>query len=66
MINIKKFFEGKPKPDVYLLVRQGSYGLETFVNDKMLELKPGYKSQMVAFLKEIVEVMDGKSTKANK
>jgi len=66
MINIKKFFEGKPKPDVYLLVRQGSFGLETFVNDKMLELKPGYRSQMVAFLREILEVLDGKGAKTNK
>lgn len=67
MINIKKFFKGKPEPEIYLLVRQGNFGLETFINDQLINIKEGYRNQMVAFLKEILEVLeDGKSNKTNK
>lgn len=67
MINIKKFLKGKPKPDIYLLVRQGNFGLETFVNDQLLSFSPGYRNQIIAFLEEILEVLEsGKSKKSDK
>lgn len=51
-------FFSKPPKNTYLLIREGAFGIETYINRFILQLNPAYKNQVIHFLKSIIEQLE--------
>jgi len=55
----------KPPKNTYLLIREGSFGIETYINHYILNLNSAYKNQVVNFLKGVIAQLEAKQDKKN-
>lgn len=49
-----------PKNDVFILVREGKTGIETYVSPKIKTFPEAYKGQLRAFLTGVLKDLGGK------
>lgn len=49
------FDTDKPAKDVFLLVREGRYGIETYINPACLRFNTAYKKQIKEFLEGAIK-----------
>jgi len=59
---IKKMISPEP-PEVFILARSGPFGLETYINPKVLKLSEPYKKQLISFLNGYIETLEGEGSK---
>ena len=53
--HIKGLFEKEPPKDVYILVREGKTGIETYLNNNVSRFPEAYKDQLISFLKGVLK-----------
>lgn len=60
-MGLNNLFESfnKPPKDVYILVREGSLGMETYANPLLKQFNPAAKAQLTAFLKGLLAIIEG-------
>lgn len=62
MDKFKAIFSRPPK-DTYILVKEGNYGVEMYVNDFISQFNSAYRKQLITFLKGIIEMLENQSKK---
>lgn len=59
---LTEMFSKSPK-NTYILIREGSFGVETYVNKYIMQFNPAYKKQLIEFLKGVVTMLEEKKGK---
>jgi hypothetical protein len=53
-----KVMFSKPPKNTYILVREGNFGIETYVNEYIVRFNRAYKDQLISFLKSIIQELE--------
>jgi len=62
MKNFLKFLS-QESPEKFIVVKQGSYGLETYINEDIYTIDEAYKDMFIAFLEGIIKNLKTKGKK---
>lgn len=61
-MDVLDFLKSKP-PIKFIEVKEGSYGLETYINPVIYDMEDAYKNMLIAFLQGITNKLEGKNAK---
>ena len=63
MIEKFKAIFSKPPKDTYILVKEGNFGVEMYVNEYLSRFNRAYRRQLISFLKGIIEMLEKQDKK---
>lgn len=63
MIEKFKAIFSKPPKDTYILVKEGNFGIEMYVNEYLSRFNRAYRIQLISFLKGIIEILEKQDKK---
>ena len=58
MIDKFKAMFSKPPKDTYILVKEGNFGVEMYVNEHITQFNKAYREQIISFLTGIVTMFE--------